>query len=152
MPRACPEPGASRSRRGGRRLGSGAPRGNLNALKHGLRSKQFAQLGAILASSPAARQSLLALAERHRLKQRRADELAAYILSQVLQRGLKRGRDRLIVLPPEPERRSIKRNAVPAASAPSGPPRHNRKRAPDNQTADTESARQSAAGYGKELD
>jgi len=138
--------------RGGRRLGAGAPRGNLNALKHGLRSKQFAQLGAILASSPAARQSLLALAERHRLKQRRADELAAYILSQVLQRGLKRGRNRLIVLPPVDDRRSIKRNAAPAASAPSGPAAKTENAPPNNQTADAAPAGQTAGKYERRLD
>lgn len=138
--------------RGGRRLGAGAPRGNLNALKHGLRSRQFAQLGAILASSPAARQSLLALAERHRLKQRRADELAAHILSQVLQRGLKRGRDRLIVLPPVDVRRSIKRDAAPAASAQSGPRARTENGPPNNQTAGAGSAGQTAGQYERSLD
>ncbi|MBI4297990.1 MAG: hypothetical protein HY676_05605 [Chloroflexi bacterium] len=41
MPRACPEP----SRRGGKRIGAGAPRGNFNALKYG---RHFPQARAYL--------------------------------------------------------------------------------------------------------
>jgi hypothetical protein len=93
--------------RGGKRPGAGAPKGNLNALKHGERSRQFARLGALLAASPAARQVLLRLADRDEAEQRNADDLAQYILAQVIQRGLKRGRERLIVLPPIDERRTI---------------------------------------------
>ncbi len=55
---------ASKPRRGGRRPGAGAPPGNLNALKHGRRSAQFAQLGALLATLPDASQALLAIARR----------------------------------------------------------------------------------------
>ena len=76
-----------RSRRGGRRPGAGAPPGNLNALKHGRRSAQFAQLGALLATLPEARQALLALARRHRLKQRRAEDVAALLLQRLLNRA-----------------------------------------------------------------
>ena len=93
--------------RGGRRPGAGAPKGNLNALKHGSYSRQFAQLGALLAASPAARESLLRLLTRHEAHGRKADELAAHILSQVIARGLKRGRDRLILLPPVDDADSI---------------------------------------------
>jgi hypothetical protein len=96
--------------RGGRRPGAGAPRGNLNALKHGTYSRQFARLGAILATSPAARESLLRLAGRHQARGRKADELATYILSQIIARGLKRGRDRLILLPPVDDAASIIQN------------------------------------------
>ncbi len=85
--------------RGGPRPGAGAPRGNLNALKHGAYSRQFASLGAAVAASPAARQTLLRLVARDAARGRKADELASHILAQVIVRGLKRGRDRLVLLP-----------------------------------------------------
>lgn len=47
--------------RGGRRPGAGAPRGNLNALKHGLRSRQLRQLTEELARSPTMRAYLARL-------------------------------------------------------------------------------------------
>lgn len=75
------------SRRGGRRPGSGAPRGNLNALKHGRRSRQFAQIGALLAQSPKVRETLLALAARHQVEQRNADEVAADLLARMFERA-----------------------------------------------------------------
>src|SRR3990172_8639067 len=68
-------PGGSPMPRGGKRPGAGAPRGNMNALKHGERSKQFARIGALIAASPAAREALLILADRHQATQRKADEL-----------------------------------------------------------------------------
>ena len=54
--------------RGGRRPGAGAPMGNLNALKHGLRSKQVQQLAREFARSPAMRSYLARL---QRLAQQR---------------------------------------------------------------------------------
>ncbi len=48
-------------KRGGRRPGAGGKPGNLNALKHGRRSAQFAHLGLILATIPETRQALLHL-------------------------------------------------------------------------------------------
>ncbi len=80
--------------RGGRRPGAGAPKGNLNALKHGRRSAQFAMLGAILASNPKVRDNLLALARRHELRQDRADEIASDLLTRLLQhaRDIARGK------------------------------------------------------------
>jgi hypothetical protein len=68
------------SRRGGRRPGAGAPRGNLNALKHGRRSRQFAAIGAVIASSPATVEALLALARRKQTHHRRAEEVAADLI------------------------------------------------------------------------
>ena len=85
--------------RGGRRPGAGAPKGNLNALKHGERSKQFARLGAIIAASPKARSLLLRYANRFDAEQRKADELAGRVVEQIISRGVVRGRDRLILLP-----------------------------------------------------
>ena len=95
-------------KRGGRRPGAGAPKGNMNALKHGAYSRQYARLGALLAASPVAREALLRLADRHEVRGRKADELASLILSQVIVRGLRRGRDRLILLPPVDDADSIK--------------------------------------------
>jgi len=72
--------GAKRPR-GGRRPGAGAPRGNLNALKHGRRSRQFAEIGAIIAADPGASATLLALAGRRQAKHRRAEEVAATLVA-----------------------------------------------------------------------
>jgi hypothetical protein len=85
--------------RGGRRPGAGAPKGNLNALKHGERSKQFAGLGAIVARSPKAATLLLRYARRAEAEDRKADELAQNVLMNIISRGLVRGEDRLILLP-----------------------------------------------------
>jgi hypothetical protein len=74
-------------RRGGRRPGAGGKPGNLNALKHGRRSAQFAQLGALLATIPETRQALLHLAARHRLKQRKAEQVAALLLNAMMERA-----------------------------------------------------------------
>jgi len=87
--------------RGGKREGAGAPKGNLNALKHGRRSRQFAELGAIIAASPTARETLLKLAERDAARHRTADETAAYIIAEVLRRGIVRGDEKLAQGDPE---------------------------------------------------
>ena len=50
--------------RGGSRPGAGAPRGNVNALKHGLHSRQLRQAVAELARSPAFRAVLARFAQR----------------------------------------------------------------------------------------
>src|SRR5574341_1682675 len=96
--------------RGGRRRNAGAPKGKLNALKHGGYSRQFAQLGALVAASPAACQALLRLIDRHQDRNQKADELASYILAQIIARGLKKGRDGLILLPPVGDEGSIAQN------------------------------------------
>ena len=82
MPRALPAP-----KRGGRRPGAGGKPGNLNALKHGRRSAQFAYLGLILATIPETRQALLHLAARHRLKQRKAEQVAVLLLNKMMERA-----------------------------------------------------------------
>ena len=50
--------------RGGPRPGAGAPKGNLNALKHGLHSRQFRQLVEELAANPRLRAVLARFAQR----------------------------------------------------------------------------------------
>ncbi len=81
-------------RRGGRRPGAGGKPGNLNslpvlrrALKHGRRSSQLSHLGLILATIPETRQALLHLAARHRLKQRKAEQVAALLLNAMMERA-----------------------------------------------------------------
>ena len=74
-------------KRGGRRPGADGKPGNLNALKHGRRSAQFAYLGLILATIPETRQALLHLAARHRLKQRKAEQVAVLLLNKMMERA-----------------------------------------------------------------
>ena len=121
--------------RGGKRPGAGAPKGNLNALKHGGRSKQFKQLGEIVAASPKVRKLLLRYANRARSQQRRADELAAQVIEQVLKRGLVRGRERLILLPEllHQERTIRQTSRKPRA------PKRSRSRSPKNIRSDNQS-------------
>ena len=126
--------------RGGKRPGAGAPKGNFNALKHGCRSRQFARIFEPIVASPTTRKTLLRLLDPHDTQVRKADELAAHLLSQVVARGLKRGRDRLhpergvglIVLPPVVDGPTIKKlhecvNSLierkPLAYPPPQPPR-----------------------------
>ncbi|MEX0801531.1 MAG: hypothetical protein WD379_09980 [Dehalococcoidia bacterium] len=106
-PALSPVEGAKKSRRGGRRPGAGAPPGNLNALKHGRRSTQFAQLGALLAHIPETRRALLDLARRHRLKQRKAEEVAALLFERLFQRAREIADSRSNAPLPIDDRRSI---------------------------------------------
>jgi hypothetical protein len=76
---------------GGRRPGAGAPGGNMNALKHGRRSRRMATLGMMLAADPKTRTALLAIAEKWERKQMKVTEVAAEIFSQILERGLRLG-------------------------------------------------------------
>jgi hypothetical protein len=76
-----------RSRWGGKRPGAGAPRGNLNGLKHGLYSKQFARIGALLARDPKIRDALLDIARRQQIRNERSNEVAALLLTRFFQRA-----------------------------------------------------------------
>ena len=120
---------------GGRRPGAGAPKGNMNALKHGRRSRRMATLGMMLAADPKTRAALLAIADKWERKQMKATAVAGLIFAQVLERGLKVGDkrsakpsatrasdvfenpSRLIVAPPVPERRSIETEGPPPNAA-----------------------------------
>ena len=53
------------------------------------------RVGMIVATDPTVRDALLAIADRWDRKQMKADEVANYILAQVLERGLRRGDERL---------------------------------------------------------
>jgi len=67
-----------------KKRGPGAPPGNMNALKHGRNSKQFAELGALLASDPTVRATLLSIGRRKSLKEQKANEIAAFLLMKLL--------------------------------------------------------------------
>jgi hypothetical protein len=71
-------------RRGGRRPGAGAPRGNLNALKHGRYSAQFAALGTLIALNPRLRETILALAQRHNLKAKKAEAATVELFGHIM--------------------------------------------------------------------
>jgi hypothetical protein len=74
-------------KRGGKRPGAGAPKGNLNAMKHGRYSKQFATIGALLAHDPTVRDALLKIADRASIKNERANEIGALWVSSILTRA-----------------------------------------------------------------
>ena len=81
--------------RGGRRPGAGAPRGNLNALKHGNTSAQYQRLLEIVSDNPEALRLVreIVLGDEARQKRRRREALT--ILNQVLQRYEDRANDRI---------------------------------------------------------
>jgi len=65
--------------RGGKRPGAGAPKGNLNALKHGLRSQQVRALSLALAQIPLFRRYLQRLARRRQQNTAAALAVAAWL-------------------------------------------------------------------------
>ena len=75
---------AQPKRHGGVRPGSGPPKGNLNALKHGRYSRRHKQLLESLLEVPEARQALIDLGTRHRRRVRKAELEAAYLLMRWL--------------------------------------------------------------------
>jgi hypothetical protein len=101
--------------RGGKRPGAGAPKGNMNNLKHGGYSKQFAEVGALLAQDPNIREALLALARKHNLRQRKANEVAALLFTRLFQRAENIAGGRLNLHLPADEHDSIKLAAAQAA-------------------------------------
>ena len=85
--RPRPRPTAPRPR-GGRRPGAGAPRGNLNAMKHGETSRQMQHLATALALVPGTRKALLRLMARQRRQQAQARTVATTILANLLRSTL----------------------------------------------------------------
>ena len=75
-------------KRGGRRPGAGAPKGNLNAMKHGETSRQMRDLTVALALVPGTRTALLRLMARQRRQQARARTVATTILANLLRSTL----------------------------------------------------------------
>ena len=80
--------GSRPSRRGGRRPGAGAPKGNLNALRHGENSRQLQQLALALSLVPDARKALNRLARRQRRREARARTVAVTLLANLLRASL----------------------------------------------------------------
>lgn len=80
-----PEPKPHRNW-GGRRPGAGAPRGNLNAFRHGRYSTQQKDLARLLAEIPEARDALIRLAQQRRKRDAIAREGASKILAEILRR------------------------------------------------------------------
>ena len=82
-------PIANRKRRhpnwGGRRPGAGAPKGNLNAFKHGRNSRRQAQLVEALMQVPETRDTLIALGKRNRRLRRQAEEGAGVLMTRLLE-------------------------------------------------------------------
>src|SRR5574341_1895322 len=72
---------------GGRRPGAGAPKGDLNALKHGRSSKYQQRLIQNMLDIPELRDTLLALGKRQRHHRQRADGAAALLLASLFERA-----------------------------------------------------------------
>lgn len=98
--------------RGGKRKGAGAPKGNMNALKHGRYSTQFAEVGALLARDPTVRDALLDIGRKLELKRNRANEAAAYLLARLVRRAETAGADGLNLHLPVDDWDSIKEAAA----------------------------------------
>lgn len=145
-------PPPKKSRRGGKRPGDGAPEGNLNALKHGRYSRQFAEIAAVFAASPSLREALVNAAERHGKRQTDADQLAWNLLQNTLARAVRINKrraasDGLSIVPPALNQDTNKENAPsrPARQHETAPKRE--KRFDDNQTSNTTPPEQSPARY-----
>jgi predicted oxidoreductase len=69
--------------RGGPRPNSGAPKGNLNALKHGRSSVHYRRLMQAIVANPEARGALLAVAKRQRRVQARARKEAEELFRKI---------------------------------------------------------------------
>ncbi|HUF54241.1 MAG TPA: hypothetical protein VMR52_10770 [Dehalococcoidia bacterium] len=85
-PAPDPAPKARHPNWGGRRKGAGAPKGNLNAFRHGRYSTQQKALARMLTQIPEARTALLRLADARRRHDTAAAEGASLILAEVLRR------------------------------------------------------------------
>jgi hypothetical protein len=104
-----------KSKRGGRRPGAGARRGNMNALKSGAYSRQFAELGRLLATDPKVRAVLLDVAARAGHKFKTANEEAAYLLTQWAERVEKNAEAKYA---PKARKRLAKNSALSSAEGP----------------------------------
>jgi hypothetical protein len=94
--------------RGGRRPGAGAPKGNLNALKTGQYSKQFARIGRLLAAEPRFRAQLLDIGAKLELEQQKATDIAAALLAMTIERARNQARHGLNLDLPSHEWDSIR--------------------------------------------
>lgn len=80
--------------RGGPRPGAGAPRGNLNALKHGRTSCQLKRASRVLATLPRPSEAPVGIEPRLSQRKRAARMVAAHLLVSILERVPSRLEDR----------------------------------------------------------
>ena len=71
---------------GGRRPGAGAPKGNLNAYRHGRYSTQQKTLARFLSEVPELRDSLARIGARNRAKNKQVETGASLLLEEILKR------------------------------------------------------------------
>jgi hypothetical protein len=71
---------------GGRRPGAGAPKGNLNALKHGRYSRYQRELIEAMLQVPEVREIMIKISGRQRAQTRRAEQGAAALMSELVRR------------------------------------------------------------------
>jgi benzoyl-CoA reductase/2-hydroxyglutaryl-CoA dehydratase subunit BcrC/BadD/HgdB len=72
--------------RGGRRPGAGAPRGNLNAYKHGRNSRAVHQLVEIVATNPEALALLNQIIGGNKARYKRDTERAKRLINQLVEK------------------------------------------------------------------
>ena len=72
--------------RGGKRPGAGAPKGNLNGLKHGKTSRQFHRLLGILGDDPEAMRLVRLIVRGDEARKKRHRREAAHIVGELLAR------------------------------------------------------------------
>lgn len=71
---------------GGKRPGAGAPKGNLNAWRHGRNSRYSLQLAEFLATVPAAQDAMLKLSKRRKKREAQTHGAAAELMSEICRR------------------------------------------------------------------
>ncbi len=91
----------------------------MNALKHGRNSKQLAELGALLASDPTVHATLLGIGRRKSLKEQKANEVAAYLMMNLLHHANAKARGQLNLHIPSDDL-----NSIAAAAAKIDPDRY----------------------------
>jgi hypothetical protein len=78
--------------RGGKRPGAGAPRGNMNALKHGRNSRQLAEMGKIIRDNPKLGQVLDIMRQQQHIEAEREEEaFAEYFTNYIGNADKRRG-------------------------------------------------------------
>jgi hypothetical protein len=71
---------------GGRRPGAGAPKGNLNAFKHGRTSRRQAEILEAIARIPGVQQALIDIAKRNNRRRKQAEEGFGVMMTRLLER------------------------------------------------------------------
>ena len=71
---------------GGKRPGSGAPKGNLNAWRHGRKSRYSLQLAEFLDQIPAVHDAMLKVNKRRKTREAQAQSAAADLMAEICRR------------------------------------------------------------------